>query len=167
MGKDVRVFSVFALGLVLVLGGCSAASKASNASTKGTVKLGSATTTVKVSGASGTGTGVSGSTGTSKGKVAASLPTVTLPSTTLKAGAGPLATLKPATTVRAASTLPAVTVPAGAAPAKPEDRNCKDFANWAEAKQFFDTYYPYYGDVAHLDGDGDGIPCESLAGSPK
>ena len=78
-----------------------------------------------------------------------------------------MATLKPVTTVRPAVTVPPVTVAAGSAPAKPEDRNCGDFDNWTDAKQFFDTYYPYYGDVAKLDQDGDGIPCESLPGSPK
>mmetsp|Transcript_15178 Transcript_15178/g.34600 ORF Transcript_15178/g.34600 Transcript_15178/m.34600 type:complete len:328 (+) Transcript_15178:46-1029(+) len=41
-------------------------------------------------------------------------------------------------------------------------KNCKDFATFADAKQWFDAYYPLYGDVAKLDGDGDGIPCEGL-----
>ena len=45
-------------------------------------------------------------------------------------------------------------------------KNCSDFATYAEAKVWFDTYYPYYGDVAGLDGDGDGEPCESLPGGP-
>ena len=173
MRKNFQVFSLALLALALVLTSCSSSSKSAT-STKGTVKLGSPTTTVKgaastKSGATGATTTVkvSGATGTSKGKVAASLPTVTAPATTLKRGTGPLGTLKPVTTVRAASTLPPVTVPSGAAPAKPDDRNCGDFADWSEAKQFFDTYYPYYGDVAHLDGDSDGIPCESLSGSPK
>jgi hypothetical protein len=31
---------------------------------------------------------------------------------------------------------------------------------------WFDTYFPYYGDVAGLDGDNDGEPCESLPGGP-
>jgi hypothetical protein len=158
----------------LLLGACG--KKAATSSSASTVKLktastattaaakGSSTTAGKVSSTS-TGTTVKGTT--SKGKVPASLPTVPAPATTLKSGTGSLATLKPVNTVRQATTLPPVTVAAGSAPAKPADRNCGDFANWAEAKQFFDTYYPYYGDVAHLDGDGDGIPCESLPGSPK
>ena len=33
-------------------------------------------------------------------------------------------------------------------------------------KAWFDTYFPYYGDVARLDGDNDGEPCESLPGGP-
>ena len=176
-----------AVGLTVLIGLSLTAcgKKAATSSTGSTVKLKSPTTTEK-----GTGTTTKGAattaaksatttkgaattapastpTVTGKGKVPASLATVPAPPTTLKHGTGPLATLKPVTTVREASTIPPVTVADGKAPAKPEDRNCGDFANWAEAKQFYDTYYPYYGDVAHLDGDGDGIPCESLSGSPK
>jgi hypothetical protein len=40
--------------------------------------------------------------------------------------------------------------------------NCGDFGTHAAAQAWFDTHYPYYGDVAGLDGDGDGIACESL-----
>jgi len=32
---------------------------------------------------------------------------------------------------------------------------------------WFDTYYPLFGDVAKLDGNGDGLPCETLTGAPK
>lgn len=47
--------------------------------------------------------------------------------------------------------------------ANPGDtKNCADFASYAEAKAWFDTYVGMYGDVAKLDGNGDGIPCESL-----
>ena len=45
-------------------------------------------------------------------------------------------------------------------------KNCSDFSTYSEAKQWFDTYFPLYGDVAGLDGDGDGEPCESLPGGP-
>jgi hypothetical protein len=52
-------------------------------------------------------------------------------------------------------------------PANPGDtKNCSDFATYAQAKAWFDTYFPYYGDVAKLDQDGDGIPCEGLSGAP-
>jgi putative cell wall-binding protein len=52
-------------------------------------------------------------------------------------------------------------------PPNPGDtKNCSDFATYAEAKAWFDTYFPFYGDVANLDADGDGIPCESLPGAP-
>ena len=44
--------------------------------------------------------------------------------------------------------------------------NCSDFSTYSEAKAWFDTYFPYYGDVARLDGDNDGEPCESLPGGP-
>lgn len=43
-----------------------------------------------------------------------------------------------------------------------DSKNCKDFASYGEAKAWFDKYYPMYGDVAKLDGNGDGRPCESL-----
>ena len=43
-----------------------------------------------------------------------------------------------------------------------EKKNCSDFETYQEAKIWFDTYFPYYGDVAGLDGDGDEEPCESL-----
>lgn len=58
--------------------------------------------------------------------------------------------------------------PAPGRPPNPgNSKNCKDFLNYAAAKTWFDTYYPYYGDVANLDADHDGIPCESLPGAPK
>ena len=65
------------------------------------------------------------------------------------------------TTTTTTTTQPAV-------PGNPGDtKNCGDFATFTEAKAWFDTYYPYYGDVARLDGnDGDLIPCESLPGAP-
>jgi hypothetical protein len=40
--------------------------------------------------------------------------------------------------------------------------NCGDFDSQHDAQEYYDTYYPYYGDVAGLDGDGNGIACESL-----
>ena len=48
-----------------------------------------------------------------------------------------------------------------AVPVNPGDtKNCGDFATYAQAKAWFDTYYPHYGDIAKLDQDGDRIPCE-------
>jgi hypothetical protein len=48
-------------------------------------------------------------------------------------------------------------------PANPGDtKNCSDFSTQAAAQAWFDYYYPYYGDVARLDQDGDLIACESL-----
>jgi hypothetical protein len=53
-----------------------------------------------------------------------------------------------------------------AAPAKPaspgNSKNCSDFSTHAQAQAWFDTYYPYYGDVAGLDADNDGSACETL-----
>jgi len=53
------------------------------------------------------------------------------------------------------------------APVNPgNSKNCSDFSTYPAAKAWFDTYFPYYGDVARLDGDNDGKPCESLPGIP-
>ena len=52
-------------------------------------------------------------------------------------------------------------------PENPGDtKNCSDFETYSEAKTWFDYHYPHYGDVAQLDGDNDGEPCESLPGGP-
>jgi hypothetical protein len=52
-------------------------------------------------------------------------------------------------------------------PANPGNtKNCSDFSSYPEAKAWFNTYFPYYADVAKLDGDSDGEPCESLPGGP-
>lgn len=45
-------------------------------------------------------------------------------------------------------------------------KNCSDFSSYTAAKTWFDTYFPLYGDVAGLDNNGDGEPCESLPGGP-
>lgn len=41
-------------------------------------------------------------------------------------------------------------------------RSCKDFISYEDAKAWFDKYFPQYGDIAGLDGDKDGKPCEKL-----
>jgi hypothetical protein len=41
----------------------------------------------------------------------------------------------------------------------PHDYNCSDFPNQHTAQQYYDKYP---GDPSHLDGDHDGIACESL-----
>ncbi|CAE8642051.1 unnamed protein product [Polarella glacialis] len=46
-------------------------------------------------------------------------------------------------------------------------KNCKDFTTYDEAKKWFDAYFPLYGDVAKLDGNGDGKPCEKLLQKSK
>ncbi len=63
------------------------------------------------------------------------------------------------TTTTTTTTTPGVSNPG-------DTKNCSDFATYAEAKAWFDTYFPLYGDVANLDSDGDGIPCETLPGAP-
>jgi hypothetical protein len=53
-------------------------------------------------------------------------------------------------------------------PPNPGDtKNCSDFQTQHEAQAWFDYYYPYYGDVAQLDGDNDRIACESLPASRR
>ena len=70
----------------------------------------------------------------------------------------------PTTTTTTTST---TTTIASSQPDNPGNtKNCGDFSNYSEAKTWFDTYYPYYGDVGDLDRDGDLIPCESLSGAP-
>ena len=40
-------------------------------------------------------------------------------------------------------------------------------ASYREAKDWFDKYYDFYGDVARLDKNKNLIPCESLPGAPS
>ena len=75
----------------------------------------------------------------------------------------PLAELPTPTTTTTTTT----TVAGSSQPANPgNSKNCGDFSNYAEAKAWFDTYYPFYGDIGDLDRDEDLIPCESLSGAP-
>ena len=51
----------------------------------------------------------------------------------------------------------------GATPANPGDaKNCSNFTTQAAAQEWFDFYFPYYGDVGDLDGDDDLEACENL-----
>ena len=73
--------------------------------------------------------------------------------------------LPPATTTPPATTPPATTTTA--VPSNPGNSvNCPDFETWAQAQEWFDTYFPHYGDVGRLDGNNDGVACESLPGAP-
>jgi len=48
-------------------------------------------------------------------------------------------------------------------PSNPGDvRGCSDFATYEDALGYYERYYPYYGDVAKLDRDDDGVPCPGL-----
>jgi len=48
-------------------------------------------------------------------------------------------------------------------PKNPGDKKgCSDFETYEQALQYYETYYPNYGDVAKLDRDQDGVPCPKL-----
>ncbi len=48
-------------------------------------------------------------------------------------------------------------------PRNPGDtKGCSDFESYEDALQWYETYQSYYGDVAKLDRDGDGVPCPGL-----
>lgn len=49
-------------------------------------------------------------------------------------------------------------------PAYPADKDCRDYNSQGEAQQQFNYYYEAYGDVFRLDGDNDGVACESYFG---
>ncbi len=59
--------------------------------------------------------------------------------------------------------VPQPVVPQPVAPTNPgNSKNCGDFSSHAEAQAWFDKYFPFFGDVAKLDRDNDGVACESL-----
>mmetsp|Transcript_16799 Transcript_16799/g.25392 ORF Transcript_16799/g.25392 Transcript_16799/m.25392 type:complete len:351 (+) Transcript_16799:72-1124(+) len=48
-------------------------------------------------------------------------------------------------------------------PPNPGDtKGCSDFSTYEDALRWFEYYRPWYGDVARLDRDNDGIPCPKL-----
>ena len=47
------------------------------------------------------------------------------------------------------------------------DKDCNDFATWAEANAFFVQAGGPESDPHRLDGDNNGIPCEALPGAPE
>ncbi len=63
---------------------------------------------------------------------------------------------------RAGSSDPLVGV--GTDPYAGGDMNCGDFSDWEEAQDYYDTDTS---DPSGLDGDYDGIACESLPGAPS
>ena len=85
--------------------------------------------------------------------------TTTLPPTTTTTTTLPPTTT---TTTTTTSTTTTTTIP----PNPGNTKNCGDFSTWAEAQAWYDLYYPHYGDIGELDGDGDGTACESLPGAP-
>ncbi len=46
------------------------------------------------------------------------------------------------------------------------DRNCGDFSQWADAQAFFEAAGGPTSDPHRLDGNSDGIACQSLPGAP-
>ena len=81
--------------------------------------------------------------------------------------AGPTCPPDPAPPPSTTTTSTSQPTPPTQPPPNPGDAvDCADFATWADANAWFQTYFPYYGDVAHLDADADGIPCEALPGAP-
>ncbi len=54
------------------------------------------------------------------------------------------------------------TVTSDAPPNPGNTKNCSDFATHAQAQAWFDTYYPFYGDVAQMDTNGNQVACEAL-----
>lgn len=48
-------------------------------------------------------------------------------------------------------------------PKNPGDtKGCSDFETYEDALLWFEAYQSYYGDIAKLDRDGDGVPCPGL-----
>ncbi|WEO76847.1 hypothetical protein BJQ94_16025 [Cryobacterium sp. SO2] len=63
----------------------------------------------------------------------------------------------PAPTVRPSANTGA---PSPAAPERPADVDCGDFGSHAAAQEWFNYWYPTYGDIAGLDRDHDRVACE-------
>ena len=48
-------------------------------------------------------------------------------------------------------------------PPNPGDAvSCADFDNHAAAQEWYDTYWPHYGDIALIDINNNGVACEKL-----
>jgi endonuclease YncB( thermonuclease family) len=52
--------------------------------------------------------------------------------------------------------------PSNPPPNPGDSKQCYDFESFEDALQWYERYQQYYGDVANLDRDGDGIPCSGL-----
>ncbi|CAB9504020.1 secreted protein [Seminavis robusta] len=65
-------------------------------------------------------------------------------------------TIRVDNTANSKGTVPVVPINPG------DSRGCSDFGTYEEALSWYERYLPYYGDVAKLDRDGDGIPCPKL-----
>jgi hypothetical protein len=156
------LWAKIAAPVVLALLIAAIAGAAQESSGKQAVPLLVATTTTSVESTTTTAT-----TTTTAPPTTTPQPTTTVPATpVVTAPITPPPTQPPATSPPTTQP-PATSPPPPAGPSNPGDsKNCSDFANYADAKAWFDMYFPSYGDVAGLDADNDGIPCESLAGAP-
>lgn len=91
--------------------------------------------------------------------------TTTIPVETTTTAVTPDTTTTTSTTSTTSTT---TTLEVPSAPDNPGNSvNCSDFDSYAAAKEWFDTYFTFYGDVAELDADADGEPCETLVGGPE
>jgi hypothetical protein len=43
-----------------------------------------------------------------------------------------------------------------------DSAGCSDFSSYEDALRWYEKYFPFYGDVAKLDRNGDGVPCPGL-----
>ena len=146
-------------------------------------------TVLLIAGIAGAGTGSPRKSAAAKPVVPSTTSIATTTTRPVTTTAPPTTTPRPTTTAKPKPVVAVTTVPATAPPPPPptspptpppttpatqpagpsnpgDSKNCSDFASYSEAKAWYDTYYPAYGDVGRLDSDGDGIPCESLAGAP-
>ena len=91
-----------------------------------------------------------------------SFPTLSAPLAPASGGSAPPPPAPPVSPP--APPAPPASPPAGAAaPPNPGNtKNCSDFDTREDAQEWFDRYFPHYGDVARLDRNGDGAACESL-----
>jgi len=52
--------------------------------------------------------------------------------------------------------------PEGQPPNPGDTKGCSDFETYEDALRWYERYKPWYGDVAKLDPDSDGVPCPGL-----
>lgn len=71
-----------------------------------------------------------------------------------------------ATCVASPTATPRFPMPTATYDPQGRDRNCGAFRTWDEARAFFESAGGPERDPHRLDGDGDGVPCESLPGAP-
>ena len=76
--------------------------------------------------------------------------------------ATPPASVLPTTTSPTPAPTTTTSSPTGLLENPGDAKNCSDFSTQAEAQAWFKRYFSSFGDVARLDGDSDGVACESL-----